>query len=208
MASPRSSVFRTQRAIRHEPVSFDSIRAATLRLRSLSAPLTKIIYVICCCLCGSTAVSFAKHPWGDNVARARILLADDHKEIRDRAVRLLEPQFDVVGTVADGNALVRASAQLKPDVCVIDISMPLLNGIDAAIKMKKNGSEAIIVFLTVNEDSDFVRAAIRIGALGYVVKSRMATDLCAAINGAINGRLFVSPSCIFSVDPNQRTPLP
>ena len=134
--------------------------------------------------------------------RARILLADDHKEIRDRAVRLLEPEFEVVGAVADGNALVRVSAQLKPDVCIIDISMPYLNGIEAAIKLRENGSEARIVFLTVNEDSDFVRAALKTGALGYVVKSRMATDLCLAINGAIRGDLFVSPSCIFSADPD------
>jgi DNA-binding NarL/FixJ family response regulator len=142
------------------------------------------------------------------VARARILLADDHKEIRDRAVRLLEPTFEVVGTVADGNSLVKASAQLKPDVCVIDISMPQLSGIEAAIKLRENGSKAKIVFLTVNEDSDFVRAALRTGALGYVVKSRMASDLCAAINGALSGRLFVSPSCIFSSDPDQHNPFP
>jgi len=142
------------------------------------------------------------------VARARILLADDHKEIRDRAVRLLEPEFEVVGTVADGHALLIASAQLEPDVCVIDISMPKLSGIEAAIKLRQNGSEARIVFLTVNEDSDFVRAALRTGALGYVVKSRMASDLCAAINGAISGHLFVSPSCIFSADPDQRNRLP
>jgi DNA-binding NarL/FixJ family response regulator len=142
------------------------------------------------------------------VARARILLADDHKEIRERAVRLLEPEFEVVGTVADGNALVKASAQLKPDVCVIDISMPQLSGIEAAIKLRDGGSKARIVFLTVNEDSDFVRAALRTGALGYVVKSRMASDLCSAINGAISGQLFVSPSCIFSVDPDQLNPLP
>ena len=136
------------------------------------------------------------------MARARILLADDHKEIRDRAVRLLEPEFEVIGAVADGQALVHAFAQLKPDVCVIDISMPFLNGIEAAIKLRENLSEAKIVFLTVNEDSDFVRAALRTGALGYVVKSRMATDLCAAINGAISGRLFVSPSCILNSDPD------
>ena len=136
------------------------------------------------------------------MARARILLADDHKEIRDRAVRLLEPEFEVVGAVSDGNALVRVSAQLKPDVCIIDISMPYLNGIEAAIKLRENGSEARIVFLTVNEDSDFVRAALKTGALGYVVKSRMASDLCLAINGAIRGQLFVSPSCIFSADPD------
>lgn len=137
------------------------------------------------------------------MARARILLADDHKEIRDRAVRLLEPEFEVVGTVADGNALLKASAQMKPDVCIIDISMPLLNGIEAAIRLRESGSKARIVFLTVNEDSDFVRAALRTGALGYVVKSRMARDLCAAIHGAISGHLFVSPSCIFSADPDQ-----
>jgi DNA-binding NarL/FixJ family response regulator len=141
---------------------------------------------------------------GGNVARARILLADDHKEIRDRAVRLLEPEFEVVGTVSDGNSLVRAFAQLKPDVCVIDISMPHMSGIDAAIKLRENGSEAKIVFLTVNEDSDFVRAALRTGALGYVVKSRMASDLCAAINGAIVGNLFVSPSCVLGPDPDSR----
>ena len=134
------------------------------------------------------------------MARARILLADDHKEIRDRAVRLLEPEFEVVGAVADGNALVQASAQLKPDVCIIDISMPYLNGIEAALKLRESGSEARIVFLTVNEDADFVRAALRTGALGYVVKSRMASDLCSAINGAISGHLFVSPSCIFGSD--------
>jgi DNA-binding NarL/FixJ family response regulator len=142
------------------------------------------------------------------VARARILLADDHKEIRDRAVRLLEPEFEVVGMVADGNALLKASVQMKPDVCVIDISMPQLNGIEAAIRLRETGSEARIVFLTVNEDSDFVRAALRTGALGYVVKSRMASDLCAAVNGAISGHLFVSPSCIFSVDPDQLNPFP
>ena len=142
------------------------------------------------------------------MARARILLADDHKEIRDRAVRLLEPEFEVVGAVADGNALVRASAQLNPDVCVIDISMPYLNGIEAAIKLRESRSDARIVFLTVNEDSDFVCAALRTGALGYVVKSRMANDLCAAINGAISGHLFISPSCILSADFDHPNPLP
>ena len=144
---------------------------------------------------------------GGKLARVRILLADDHKEIRDRAVRLLEPEFEVVGAVADGDALIRASAQLKPDVCIIDISMPQLNGIEAAIKLRESGSETKIVFLTVNEDSDFVSAALRTGALGYVVKSRMANDLCAAINGAINGHLFVSPSCIYSSDTDTRNPV-
>jgi DNA-binding NarL/FixJ family response regulator len=110
--------------------------------------------------------------------------------------------------LADGDALLKASAQMMPDVCVIDISMPHVNGIEAAIKLRESGSEAKIVFLTVNEDSDFVRAALRTGALGYVVKSRMASDLCAAIHGAISGHLFISPSCIFSTEPDQPNPLP
>ena len=86
--------------------------------------------------------------------------------------------------------------------------MPYLNGIEAAIKLRENGSDARIVFLTVNEDSDFVRAALRTGALGYVVKSRMANDLSAAIKGAIIGQMFVSPSCIFSSESDQGNPLP
>ena len=141
------------------------------------------------------------------MARARILLADDHKEIRDRAVRLLEPEFEVVGTVADGGALLKAFAQMKPDVCVIDISMPVLNGIEAAIRLRENGRKTKIVFLTVNEDEDFVRAALKAGALGYVVKSRMASDLSTAVKGAMKGTLFVSPTCIFSGDPDQHNPL-
>jgi DNA-binding NarL/FixJ family response regulator len=142
------------------------------------------------------------------VARARILLADDHKGIRDRAVRLLEPEFEVIGTVGDGCELLKASSQMKPDVCVIDISMPQVNGIEAAIQLRESGTAAVIVFLTVNEDPDFVRAALNTGALGYVVKSRMATDLCAAVRDAIGGHLFVSPSCTFSALPDQLNPLP
>ena len=83
--------------------------------------------------------------------------------------------------------------------------MPHLNGIAAAHKLRETGCEARIVFLTVNEDPDFIRAALRTGALGYVVKSRMASDLCAAIAGSLNGQVFVSPSCIFSIDPNLQT---
>ncbi len=97
-------------------------------------------------------------------------------------------------------ALLGVSARMKPDVCVIDISMPEVNGIEAAIRLRESGSNARIFFLTVDEDSDFVRAALRTGALGYVVKSRMATDLCAAVNGAMSGNLFVSASCSFSID--------
>lgn len=130
------------------------------------------------------------------MTRTRVLLADDHAAIRDRTVLLLEPAFEVVGAVENGSELLRAELKTRPDVCVLDISMPIVNGIEAAAQLKQRGSEVKIVFLTVHEDPDFVRAALETGALGYVLKSRMATDLCAAINGAVGGRLFVSPSCM------------
>ena len=128
------------------------------------------------------------------MTRARILLADDHKEMRERVVCLLEPEFDVIGAVADGGQLLTAEAALHPDVCVVDISMPSICGIDAAIKMKAGGSEAKIVLLTIYEDPDFLQAAMASGAAGYVVKSRMASDLSVAVRAALAGRIFVSSS--------------
>jgi DNA-binding NarL/FixJ family response regulator len=110
----------------------------------------------------------------------------------DRAVRLLEPEFEVVGVVRDGSALLEAASKIQPDVCVIDISMPVINGIEAATRLKASGSTATIIFLTVHEDPDFVQAALETGALGYVLKSRMASDLRVAVKGAMDGQLFVS----------------
>ena len=127
--------------------------------------------------------------------RARILLADDHKGMRDRVVRLLESEFEVVGAVEDGRALLEAASKIKPDICLIDISMPLISGIEAATQLRESGSTAKIIFLTVHDDPDFVQAALETGALGYVLKSRMASDLRSAVKGVIAGRLFISPTC-------------
>ncbi len=124
----------------------------------------------------------------------RVLLADDHKEVCDSVVRLLTPEFEVVGVVQDGQELLSAESDMLPDVCVIDISMPIICGIEAARMLKASGSKAKIVFLTVHEDPDFVRAALDIGALGYVVKSRIASDLPIAIREALVGGSFISPS--------------
>jgi DNA-binding NarL/FixJ family response regulator len=129
-----------------------------------------------------------------DLTRACILLADDHQEMRARAVCLLEAEFEIVGAVADGNALLRAESETHPDVCVIDIAMPVMCGLDAAAKLTARGSKSKIVLLTVYEDLDFLTAAIASGALGYVVKARMASDLPKAIHEALAGRLFVSPS--------------
>ena len=131
------------------------------------------------------------------MVRARILLADDHKDIREKIMQQLEPEFEVVGAVEDGNALMEAASQMKPDVCVVDISMPIMSGIEAVTRMKASGSNVKIVFLTVHEDPDFLQAALETGALAYVVKSRVASDLSPAIRAALAGRLFVSPCCTF-----------
>ena len=128
------------------------------------------------------------------MTRARILLADDHKEMRDRVVSLLQDEFDVVGAVEDGCALMEAELRIQPDVCVVDISMPGLCGLDVAAQLHARGSKTKVVVLTVYDDPDFLEAALTSGASGYVVKSRMTSDLCVAIHEALAGRLFISPS--------------
>jgi DNA-binding NarL/FixJ family response regulator len=127
------------------------------------------------------------------VPRATILLADDHKEIRNIVVDLLEREFEILSTVANGEDLLRAASTLEPDVCLLDISMPLMNGIEAAIQLKEHGSTAKIIFLTIYEDWDFIQAALRIGASGYVFKRRLTTDLSFAVSEALAGRTFISP---------------
>jgi len=124
--------------------------------------------------------------------RIRILLADDHGPLLELIQGLLEPIFDVVGSVQDGESLVKAAKKLQPDVIVTDISMPELNGIDAAYQMRASGSSSKIIFLTVHADPDFVQAALKAGAVAYVWKFRVATDLLVAIGEVLAGRTFIS----------------
>lgn len=131
---------------------------------------------------------------GGKVERARILLADDHKEMRDRVVRMLERDFEMLEPVVDGLALLEAALRLKPDVCLVDISMPGVNGVEAATRLKERGSASKLIFLTIHEDPDFLVAALKAGASGYVVKPRMASDLRAAIKGVLAGRTYISSS--------------
>jgi len=126
----------------------------------------------------------------------RILLADDHRSLLEVIQGLLEPTFDVVGCVEDGESLVEAAAELQPDVIVTDISMPKLNGIEAAHRLKQSGSSSKIVFLTAHADPDFARAALKMGALAYVTKPRIGTDLLVAIGEALAGHVFVRPSSV------------
>ncbi len=126
--------------------------------------------------------------------RTRVLLADDHEAMLDRVKRLLEKEFQVVGIVRDGQAALEAVAELRPDVLILDISMPVLGGLQVALRLKQKKSKVRIVFLTVHEDPDFASEALAAGALGYVVKPRLATDLQVAIKEVLAGRSFVSPS--------------
>jgi DNA-binding NarL/FixJ family response regulator len=128
------------------------------------------------------------------VARPRVLLADDHPPVLDRVASFLKGSFDVVGTVSDGETLVTEALRLQPDVIVLDITMPVLSGIEAAHKLHEAGSMAKLVFLTVHQDSAFVRECFTEGALGYVMKSRLVTDLIPAIKEALANHHFVSPS--------------
>jgi DNA-binding NarL/FixJ family response regulator len=126
--------------------------------------------------------------------RPRVLLADDHRALLEAETALLSPYFDVVGTVVDGAALVLAARRLLPDVIVTDISMPILNGIDAAYKLRVSGSTAKILFLTVHREREFVEACMEAGALGYVQKSSMKRHLVLAIQAVLAGQSYVSQS--------------
>lgn len=126
------------------------------------------------------------------MTRARILVAEDHELMRERVVRLLRRDFEVVEAVTNGEALLEAAARLKPDVCILDISMPVLNGIETATHLRKSSSLAKIIFLTIHSDSDSVGAAFKSGAEGYVFKTRMAADLIIAVREVLAGRTFLS----------------
>jgi DNA-binding NarL/FixJ family response regulator len=114
--------------------------------------------------------------------------------MRDRVVGMLERDFEILEPVSDGRALLEAAARLEPDICLMDISMPVVNGIEAAAQLKESGSKAKIIFLTIHEDLDFLVAALRAGASGYVVKPRMASELRAAIKEVLAGRTYISSS--------------
>ncbi len=123
----------------------------------------------------------------------RVLLADDHEAMLDRVATLLATECKVVGTATNGQQALEAAQDLKPDVLVLDISMPVMNGIETTHRLREAGVEARIVFLTVHDDPDYAREALETGALGYVIKQSIASDLMAAINEAHAGRSFVSP---------------
>ena len=126
--------------------------------------------------------------------RARVILADDHPEVVEDIRALVEPEFDVVATVGDGNALVAAAETIGFDVIVTDIAMPGLNGIAAAAQILRNNPAARIVFVTVHNQPELVEKGLAIGALGYVLKLRAGDDLVPAIHAVLRGQRHLSPT--------------
>jgi DNA-binding NarL/FixJ family response regulator len=126
--------------------------------------------------------------------RPSVLLADDHKETAEQLRELLQPHFDVIALVEDGRALMNAVARLSPDVIVADISMPTLDGIEAAVLILRRDPGARIVLVTVHEERILVERGLRAGALGYVLKGSAGDELVPAIHAALIGERFVSRS--------------
>ncbi|MBV8114524.1 MAG: response regulator transcription factor [Silvibacterium sp.] len=126
--------------------------------------------------------------------RSRILIADDHTLVADLCRNLLQSEFEIVGTVSDGRAMVRAAVQLKPDVIVVDIAMPVLNGLDAGQQVKEILPAVKLVFLTMNTDIELAAEAFRRGAAGYLLKTCAAKEMLTAVREVLQGRSYMSQS--------------
>ena len=127
------------------------------------------------------------------MSAARVLLADDHALLVGAIEKLLAGEFDVVGQVSDGRAMVTAAESLKPDVIVLDISMPLLNGLEAGRQIKQRLPQVKLVFVTMNEDSDLAVEAFKAGASGYLLKRSAVSELTNAIREVMLGRTYITP---------------
>jgi DNA-binding NarL/FixJ family response regulator len=124
--------------------------------------------------------------------RSRVLIADDHNLIAELCKHLLEKEFDVIGVVSDGRALVRAAGELKPDVIVLDIAMPILNGLDAGRQIKKMLPAIKLVYLTMTPDADVAAEAFTRGASGYLLKTCASSEIVLAVRQALQGKTYLS----------------
>ncbi len=128
------------------------------------------------------------------MARARILIADDHTLVAEAIQKLLEPAFKVIQTVSDGRALLSAASAARPDLILIDLNMPLLNGLDAGTQLKQSMPEVKLIVLTMNEDPEIACEALRSWASGYVLKKSAGAELLEAVRTVLNGGKYVAPS--------------
>jgi DNA-binding NarL/FixJ family response regulator len=122
-----------------------------------------------------------------------VLLADDHLLVAEALKSLLASEFDLVGVVEDGRALVEAAGRLRPDVIVADVSMPQLNGIDALVQLRQGGDSVPVVFLTMHRDASFARRALDAGASGFVLKHSAPAELITALRAALEGKTYLTP---------------
>lgn len=128
------------------------------------------------------------------MSRPRVLLADDHRMVSEGLKSLLADEFELVGMVEDGPAMVAAAKKLHPDVIVSDITMPHLNGIDAMARLKRDNADIKVVFLSMHQNAAYARRALQAGALGFVLKHAAPAELVMAIRAAMKGRTFISPA--------------
>jgi DNA-binding NarL/FixJ family response regulator len=131
---------------------------------------------------------------GSRGKRLRVLVADDHKGMLENLVRMLSSEFDVVAAVGDGGAVIAQAERVRPDLLILDVTMPVMNGIAAAARLKATGSTAKVVFVTMLHDREFVQQSSSLGAVGFVVKDQLVADLMPAIYSVLAGRPFVSSS--------------
>jgi len=127
------------------------------------------------------------------MSKSRVLLADDHLILAEGLRSLLEPEFEAVAVVADGRELVAAARKHRPDVIVADITMPSLNGIEAAVQLRDLGVEAKVIFLTMHRDVAYARRAMAAGAVGFLLKHSVASELVTAVREALQGKTYVTP---------------
>lgn len=127
------------------------------------------------------------------MALARLILADDHTILVQAFRKLLEPQYEIVGTFSDGRALLELAPRLNPDVVIVDIGMPLMNGLEAGMRLKQQVPSVKLIYLTMNEDPDLAVEAMRSGASGYLLKSSAAEELLKAIQMALKGKPYITP---------------
>ena len=134
------------------------------------------------------------------MARGRILLADDHTLVAEAFKRLLEPEFEVVGTVGDGRSLLRAASELKPDAVLLDLNMPLLNGVDAGEQLKQALPKIKIIVLTMNEDPEIAAEILGKWGAGYLFKKSAGSELVKAVRAVLQGGKYVTPVLQEAID--------
>jgi len=127
------------------------------------------------------------------MSKPRIVIADDHQILAEGLRGLLEPEFEVVSVVADGRELMATAKKHRPDVIIADVTMPSLNGIEAAVQLRDAGAKAKVVFLTMHRDVAYARRAMEVGAAGFVLKHSAANELITAVREALQGRTYVTP---------------